>query len=1754
MAIVTLLLSLPLSVFAEGLLPTVTVLYNGSKVTEITLIEDDKLTLTTKTQNMDATPTWQWQILADPASDLWVKISDKTKDYCVVTYALLASLLDANGRAKLRATATLDGITYASDPVTVKISYLVKNDGSEDAVRDTLPTELADSATVVNDAPLQLMSAPGMSGPSTLAAAGNGDTGISMLAEGDTTTYNVVIHYHFVDAAGNYVEKVQSDRTLIVSKGQAAYDAPLPVSIGYTPILQATDFDCELKQVNGEYFLALNYDNVSADADIYILYTPNSGIPYTIYHYVQNPNDDRYTLHSTDATKTGTTGEPVPGDLAISIDGYTALYYIPEKVTPDGQTAIYIYYDANYYLVSFKLDVNGQGQDPIYVRNKTEIYLNTPSRIGFGFKMYALRTYNKTTYDWTCTVGTDDSVNFTYNNSDQDKMSEYQVGPTEVASGADRKGIVVTCDLHYEAIWSSTQTTFTVLYWKENASDGNYSLWGKQTVSQYTGGTMVYSGNVVNAVNYAALPTSITDAVDDEEFFVYNAEKTAEAGDVVVQGNGTTAISVYYTRRTFSLQFRIPTTIAAGTTATACPYAHTHGVDCIMATPNCTHVHTDECVLSEGETCDKAHTHDANCTLTCTKTVHIHENNIKCCGVHVHTPVCYGAESDTPATSLPESIPTRAKQGEIYAVKESRNSAKYYAFIGNDWYVLRSETVSGLEALLREWCSGSSVGDALATGSIASPDQCEIDKTSTHDHTYGCVYSKCGIEEHVHTGECYSCQTEEHEHNDYCNCTHVHTTDCYSPCILTHDCTKHATAAQTNPTVFTITAKYEQDISTVWPDYQMMQQLGWATLNSQTFYAWNFKLGESTDAPTVVQYYKYPNMIADLCYTYNMRIDAAYETNVAPYVVYFMFEDLDQTDGDGAVAFSASGEARQQYTNTDDNGATTTKWYSSALEHFQGFFMTAAPAQKEILGMTYLATDTSQPAMNLNGQMCTVYVFYYDRNTTGVNIQFYNSDTTKPIVIYDSTGTTTIEGVTATENTKVKFGMPISEIVPETLLDGTDLQVPEQYQHGYVFGGWYASEYPADSTKIYSYSTLPDGPLMLFAYWKPIEYTVNIYDSDPTAEGADREALLNTTLKVPYGSTVNFDLGNFEYNPYSEVIGCFYHADTDGDGVPDTEKAFLFNNIPVKEDMDLYAKWSSRDTVKYTVSYVYKDPVTGNEIQIAKDEMGYALSGQSKTFTAKSGTALYEGYQVNYYPTMRTASVNLMTDNDPDTVDEVTYTFYYTYDDAMEYYVHYLPADGSTDEEIAKFNAALNDAGLPADGVVVHNDETTHFAIVTENFVTLTKFLPDAYSKSLVLTATKDDTQEYPYVNNHIYFYYTYNETQAYYKIIHQTQELEDRATYTEFASSQIIGEIGATTAPEAARDNIVGFTFARAEAWTIDDDGNTVKTVLSPTDGVYTSTVTAKGTTIYFFYDRNVCNYTVQYTDEATGKKELAPTVNGTGVYQETVTAPYIDLERKGWQVVGEAADRTIVLEDDSAIGELRTNTVIFKYTELTAVIDYVLVGEGGKLNITTQDVVGAATGTGVLGSEALLPDAENYRFVGWFEDEACTVPVRADSPKYTLGSSNGLTNNVITPKAYETGAFDDNDNPIVLYQNAKYYAKFEPNNATLTLTVNTDKGDSNQYILLNIKGVSGNATKVDMTIAVKANATVTIGDIPVGDYTVSEVSGDWTWRYADTAAQSATVPVGGGTATFTLTMNVEQWLDGDSYGTYSYTPYNAG
>lgn len=101
-----------------------------------------------------------------------------------------------------------------------------------------------------------------------------------------------------------------------------------------------------------------------------------------------------------------------------------------------------------------------------------------------------------------------------------------------------------------------------------------------------------------------------------------------------------------------------------------------------------------------------------------------------------------------------------------------------------------------------------------------------------------------------------------------------------------------------------------------------------------------------------------------------------------------------------------------------------------------------------------------------------------------------------------------------------------------------------------------------------------------------------------------------------------------------------------------------------------------------------------------------------------------------------------------------------------------------------------------------------------------------------------------------------------------------------------------------------------------------------------------------------------------------------------------------------------------------------------------------------------------------------------------------------------------------------------------------------TLTITktgCDTDK-DANQSFIFDV--ITDGAIAQKMQVTVQGNGSAKIVGLPVGTYTVTEVT-SWSWRY-NPDSQEETVNVQGGpdnTVTFHNTRTATKWLSGDSY-----------
>lgn len=217
---------------------------------------------------------------------------------------------------------------------------------------------------------------------------------------------------------------------------------------------------------------------------------------------------------------------------------------------------------------------------------------------------------------------------------------------------------------------------------------------------------------------------------------------------------------------------------------------------------------------------------------------------------------------------------------------------------------------------------------------------------------------------------------------------------------------------------------------------------------------------------------------------------------------------------------------------------------------------------------------------------------------------------------------------------------------------------------------------------------------------------------------------------------------------------------------------------------------------------------------------------------------------------------------------------------------------------------------------------------------------------------------------------------------------------------------------------------------------------------------------------------------------------------------------------------------------------------------IRYQVVGPEncGTLNIESErlPLPGIGTGSGSAG-ESLAGDdlnpsgnsaaahgaeptaAEGFRFVGWYKDEACTQPVDV-----SWVSDNGL----IPGKTKNYGTAEA---PVMGYEAATYYARFENETASLTITKSGVQDiDENQSFLFDVTGPDGYSKRV----VINGNGSVTIKGLKIGKYTVTEVTG-WSWRYTpDSETKLITLKATGeNSVTFANTRSSTKWLDGNAY-----------
>lgn len=196
---------------------------------------------------------------------------------------------------------------------------------------------------------------------------------------------------------------------------------------------------------------------------------------------------------------------------------------------------------------------------------------------------------------------------------------------------------------------------------------------------------------------------------------------------------------------------------------------------------------------------------------------------------------------------------------------------------------------------------------------------------------------------------------------------------------------------------------------------------------------------------------------------------------------------------------------------------------------------------------------------------------------------------------------------------------------------------------------------------------------------------------------------------------------------------------------------------------------------------------------------------------------------------------------------------------------------------------------------------------------------------------------------------------------------------------------------------------------------------------------------------------------------------------------------------------------------------------TKETVNINYVPVGPADAMNFGSVDpaseTVMVKSGTAVGSTPT---PGTGFKFIGWFTDQTCTLPVDAT----WIGS-----NNKITPQK-TNGA----------YEAATYYAKFDYAVADLTIKQDGGIADENQTFIYVVTG--GDLPEGGIKVAVNGNSSVTIRNLKIGSYTVTEET-NWNWRCGTTGGSQSITLQGAPTKEVIFTNNASnsKWLSGNAY-----------
>ena len=239
------------------------------------------------------------------------------------------------------------------------------------------------------------------------------------------------------------------------------------------------------------------------------------------------------------------------------------------------------------------------------------------------------------------------------------------------------------------------------------------------------------------------------------------------------------------------------------------------------------------------------------------------------------------------------------------------------------------------------------------------------------------------------------------------------------------------------------------------------------------------------------------------------------------------------------------------------------------------------------------------------------------------------------------------------------------------------------------------------------------------------------------------------------------------------------------------------------------------------------------------------------------------------------------------------------------------------------------------------------------------------------------------------------------------------------------------------------------------------------------------------------------------------------------------------GFRLSGSQEKSIIVSDDDS----LTKNRIEFLYTVVEDMMFYyhavipdgsgTVIADPSEFKVLSINQESVEIGVRPEHRVTAETDTGLYQFVGWYTDEACTVPV---------------SNAEIGGEYVLTGTDLNQLKPLGSNVDMNYYAKYDYKRGDLVIDV-TGSADESQVFSFVIKGKTDSNDWIELKICIQGNGSQTVKDLPIGEYEI--VQTDWSWRYEgvpDSAAATVTESETE-TVTFTESMTNNKWLDGNEY-----------